>query len=276
MNSERSRKPHSSAELNEGLSASPWLDKVVWLTGASSGLGESFAKTAASTGCKLVLTARRADKLQSIADEARRSGGKVWCFDADVTNASAVRAAHERIQQETGEDDVLIANAGTHVPTDVASFSVSEYRSVMELNYFGTLNCIEAVLPEMISRHSGHIAGVGSVAGYRGLPRAAAYGASKSALIHFLESIRFDLEQYGITVSVVNPGFIRTPLTDQNDFPMPFLMEPDDAAQAMLKGLLNGSKEVHFPQRFTWQMKLFRILPFPLYHRLVRKIVYKK
>ncbi len=251
-----------------------WRNKVVWLTGASGGLGEAFAREAAATGCVLAISARRGEELARVASELNGTGAKVHCFPLDLTDRESIKRVVGEISASLGPIEVLVANAGTHQPTDVGAFTTDEYRKLFELNLFATLNCIEAVLPGMRDRRSGQIVGVASVAGYRGLPKAAAYGASKAALAHFLESIRFDVAAFGISVTIVNPGFVRTPLTDKNDFPMPFLMEPQPAARAMLRGILSGENEVHFPKRFTWIMKTLRVLPFPVYQWLVRKMVY--
>lgn len=251
-----------------------WRDKVVWITGASGGLGEAFARELAAEGCVMAISARRGDELHRIAADLNAKGGRVHPFPLDLRVGGDVARVSAEIASKLGVIDVLIANAGTHQPTDVSHFSTDEYRELFELNLFATLRCIEAVLPSMVARRSGQIVGVASVAGYRGLPKAAAYGASKAALTHFLESIRFDLEPFGIGVTVVNPGFVKTPLTDKNDFPMPFLMEAAPAARAMLRGVQSGQREVHFPKRFTWIMKTFRVLPYPLYHWLVRRAVY--
>lgn len=254
------------------VSEAYWQGKVVWLTGASSGLGEHAARELAATGCRLAITSRRADRLEELA---RKLGGegRVLVAAADVTSLAEVQRAHDRIRSACGDVDVLIANAGTHVPDHISSISVDAVREIFEVNFFGALNCVSTVMPRMLERKSGHIAAVASVAGYRALPRAAAYGASKAALIHFMDSIRFDCERAGIAVSVVNPGFVRTPLTDKNTFSMPFLMEPDAAARIMCRGIARRAMEVHFPARFSMLMKLFRVLPYPVYHRLVKRVV---
>lgn len=244
-------------------------NKTIWLIGASSGIGEAFAEVAAAHGCRLVLSARREDKLKKVA---KKCNDAVY-YPLDVTDQESVNKIAKTIEKEVGQIDIVVANAGTHIPTDVKNFDVSDYRKIMEVNYFGVLHTIQSVLPSFIERGSGHIVAVSSVAGYRGLPRSAAYGASKSAVTHFCESLRLDVEPLGLFVSVVSPGFVRTPLTDKNDFPMPFLMEPEDAAIAMFAGVEDRKKEIHFPFRFTYLMKLFRILPFCVYHWLVKKTV---
>jgi short-subunit dehydrogenase len=165
--------------------------------------------------------------------------------------------------------DLAILNAGTHLPEQHVAIDATDFETVMRTNYLSLVYGIEAVLPHMLQRGYGHIAGVASVAGYRGLPKAAAYCASKAAAIAALEALRFRLEPKGVSVTIVNPGFVRTPLTDKNDFAMPALIDADEAAALIVRGLAARKREIHFPARFSWFMKALRVLPFPVYHRLV-------
>ena len=243
----------------------------VWVTGASSGIGAALVPVLAARGARVAVSARRRDLLESLAAEWRRGGTDVLVAPVDVTDRAAVIETVGRIEQAWGGLDLALLNAGTHKPPSGPGFDISQFVDVMALNYFGVLFGIEAVLPGMLRRGRGHIAGVASLAGYRGLPTAAAYGASKAALIHVLESLRFDLEPHGIAVTVINPGFIRTPLTDKNRFHMPFLMDVDRAAAVIVAGLERGRKEIHFPRVFSSMLKLARVLPFPLYERIVKR-----
>lgn len=243
--------------------------KVVWLTGASQGIGEALARRLATADCKLAISARRGDVLEKLAGELSRHGPVVRAYPCDVTDREAVSVGASRIMNDLGPVDVLITNAGTYQPTDAREFSATDHESIMRLNYGGTLNCIEAVLPSMISRRSGHVVGVSSLVGYRGLPRSSSYGASKAALINFLECFRFDVQKHGIKVTVVNPGFVKTPLTDRNDFTMPFLVPAERAAEIIIDGIRREKYEVHFPWQLSWIFKLMRIIPFPLYHALI-------
>jgi len=243
----------------------------VWLTGASSGIGAALVPALARRGARVAVSARRGELLESLAAEWRRGGADILVAPVDVTNRDAVIETAHRIEEAWGGIDLAVLNAGGHTPPSGHGFDTSQFVHVMTLNYFGVLYGIEAALPGMLRRGRGHIAGVASVAGYRGLPTAAAYGASKAALIHALESIRFDLEPRGIMVTIVNPGFIRTPLTDKNRFHMPFLMEVDRAAGIIVAGLEHGRKEIHFPRVFSSILKLARVLPYPLYERIVRR-----
>ncbi len=255
-------------------------DKVVWLTGASSGIGEAVARELATSACKLVLSARREQELQSLCDAlepiAKAQGGDVLALPVDITDKQQISQTVDRITNDFGPVDVLIANAGTHIPTEVEAFDSEEYDKLMRVNFSGSIYCIESVLPSMIERKSGHVVGVSSLAAYRGLPKAAAYGASKAALSHFLESLRFDLIAHKVQVTIVNPGFVKTPLTDKNDFEMPFLIDASDAAKIIRRGIEKKKLEIHFPWKFSWLMKLFRILPYPLYHTIIANKVVPK
>jgi short-subunit dehydrogenase len=175
------------------------------------------------------------------------------------------------IETAWGAIDLVIPNAGTHIFTVPEDFNSQEYMSLMQVNFGGMLHCIEAVLPSMLMRGKGTIAPIASLAGYRGLPRAAAYGASKAAMIHFLESIRFHLKPRGLTICIVNPGFVKTPLTDKNDFRMPFLVDAPHAARIICDGIERGKREIAFPFPFNWVLKIARMLPDPLYELLVNR-----
>ena len=243
--------------------------KCVWLTGATSGIGEALAYELAQRGARVALTARRAELLEKIVSDIRARGGSAWAFPGDVTSLEQMKSVVSAIEGSVGPIDLAIPNAGTHIFTVPEQFNSAEYLSIMQLNFGGILFCIEAVLPGMLKRGHGYLAPVASLAGYRGLPRAAAYGASKSAAIHFLESIRFHLKSDGITISIVNPGFVKTPLTDKNDFRMPFLVDAPKAAKIICRGIERGKREIAFPWPFTWVLKIARILPAPLYERIV-------
>jgi short-subunit dehydrogenase len=247
-------------------------DKVVWLTGASSGIGEALAYELARRGARVAVTARRGDVLEQLVEGIRAKGGHAVAFAGDVLNLNQMKSIAALIEGELGPIDVVIPNAGTHLFTVPEQFNSAEYLSLMQLNFGGMLHCIEAVLPKMLERGGGRIAPVASLAGYRGLPRAAAYGASKSAMIHFLESIRFHLKSKGIIISIVNPGFVKTPLTDKNDFYMPFLIDSDTAAKTICAGIERGKREIAFPWPFNWILKLGRFLPDPVYEKIVDQL----
>jgi short-subunit dehydrogenase len=243
--------------------------KRVWLTGASTGIGRAVALELAACGAVCGLTARSKQTLQTLGKEIESLGGRAIVLPGDVTDANRMKAIVAELEAQLGGVDILIANAGTHVFTQPERFDAREYLALMDLNYGGMLRCIEAVLPAMLKRGSGRIVGVSSLAGFRGVPRAAAYGASKAAMINFLESIRFHLALSNVQVTIVNPGFVRTPLTDKNDFRMPFLIDADRAARIICSGIARGRDEIAFPIPFSWMIKALRILPYPLYRKIM-------
>jgi short-subunit dehydrogenase len=246
-------------------------NKVVWLTGASSGIGEALTRELVKRGAKVAITARRAEILESLRADVAGGLDAIRCFPGDVEDLTQMKKIVDSIESTFGEIDLAIPNAGTHIFTVPESFNSEEYLALMRLNFGGMLHCIEAVLPRMLARGRGYIAPVASLAGYRGLPRAAAYGASKSAMIHFLESIRFHLRPKGITISIVNPGFVKTPLTEKNDFKMPFLVDAERAARIICGGIERRKREIAFPFPFSWVLKVARMLPAPVYERIVNQ-----
>ncbi|HXQ50775.1 MAG TPA: SDR family NAD(P)-dependent oxidoreductase [Stellaceae bacterium] len=245
------------------------MRRSAWITGASSGIGRALALELARAGTNVAVSARRGDALDRLAAEA--APGRIAPYPVDVTDAAAMARTAEAIEAATGPLDLAVFNAGTHEPVAVENFDPVPFRRLMEINYLGAVNGIAAVLPRFIARRAGQIAVVSSVAGYRGLPQAAAYGPTKAALINLCEALKLDLDRHGVSISVINPGFVRTPLTDRNRFPMPFLMEAEDAARRIVAGLDKGSFEITFPRRFTFMVKLARMLPYGLYFRLVRR-----
>lgn len=245
--------------------------KVVWITGASSGIGRYLSIELARRGAACAITARRLEVLEQVVAESvtiQRGcevPGRLIAFPGDVQNLAELRQIENGIRSSLGKIDILIANAGTYLPSNPLQFNASEYMAQMQLNYGGLLNCLEVVLPDMLERKAGQIVGMASLTGYRGLPRAAAYGASKAAIINFLESARFYLKRAGLSVTIINPGFVRTPLTDKNDFQMPFLTEPEHAARIICNGIARRKREVAFPFIFALFAKFMRIIPAPLY-----------
>lgn len=246
--------------------------KCVWLTGASSGIGEALAYELAQRGARVALTARRGELLEEMVSKIRQNRGEAWSFPGDVLDLEQMKNVVASIERDVGPIDVAIPNAGTHLFTQPEQFNSAEYLSIMRLNYGGVLHCLEAVIPRMLARGSGHLAPVASLAGYRGLPRAGAYGASKAALIHFMESIRFHLKPKGLTITVVNPGFVKTPLTDKNDFYMPFLISAEKSAKIICSGIERGKRTVAFPRLFSWIVASGKFLPAPVYEKIVDQL----
>ncbi len=250
--------------------------EIIWITGASSGIGEAVALRLAqgSPHRVIVISARSTEKLKALEEQIVQCGATGVVKSVDVTDREAVLKAGREIHEEFGAVHTLITSAGNFIPSEPGEeFPSEEYVGQMRVNYEGTLYALEAVVPDMVERGRGTIGIVSSVVGYRGLPRAAAYAASKAALIAFTESMRFHLEPKGIQVSVINPGFVKTPLTDKNDFPMPFIVSSEEAAKHIVNGLERGRDEIHFPKIFSWLLKLLRIIPFPVYKFLIRNTV---
>lgn len=230
---------------------------VAWITGASSGIGRELAHLLDQRIGKVVVSARSAGKL----DELANAGRGLKPYPLDVTDADAVGQCVDVVERECGPIDLAVLNAGTWTILDKADLDLEAIRRGVEVNYMGVVNALAALVPRMRERGAGHIAIVASVAGYRGLPRAAAYGPTKAALINLAETLRGELEPFGITVSLVNPGFVDTPMTRGNRFPMPSLMPAPDAARALLSGLEKRQYEIVFPRGFVRSVKLLRIVP---------------
>ena len=245
----------------------PW--KLVWITGASTGIGREVALQLAARGVVVAVSARSAEKLSDM-------GANVKPYPLDVTDAAAVQKTIDRIENELGPIDMALMAAGAYAPVDLNSFSSEPFSKMMGVNFLGVVNCIASLLPVMRRRKRGRIAWIASVAGYRGLPKAAGYGPSKAALINLAESIAPELAIQGIEVSVVNPGFVATPMTSKNDFPMPFLMTPQDAARRTIEGLAAGKFEVAYPTRFVAILKIARVLPYSMYFWLIKRGVLTK
>ena len=242
----------------------------VWLTGASSGIGEALVPELTRRGARVAVTARRAERLEDLARGWRANGGDILVVAGDMSRRDDVLETYRRIEAAWAGVDVAIFNAGSHSPPSGPGLDSRQFSDLVALNYLGPIFGIEAVLPGMLARRRGQIVGMASVAGYRALPTAAAYGASKAALNFALDALRFDLEPRGISVTVVNPGFVKTPLTDRNTFRMPFLMPVDRAVSVMVRDIERDRRESRFPIVFTSALKLMRVLPYPIYERLIR------
>lgn len=238
----------------------------MWITGASTGIGRELALKLAARGIQVAASARSASRLASL-------GSGITPYPLDVTDADAVAETVALIERELGPIDLAVLGAGTYTPLTADQFSTAAMRSTLETNLMGVVHGMAELLPRMRQRGRGHVSFIASVAGYRGLPKAFAYGASKAALINMAESLQPELARAGIALSVINPGFVETPMTAQNDFPMPFLMKPDAAADRIIAGLVKGKFEIAFPRRFVAIMKLARILPYSVYFWLMRRFV---
>ena len=248
-----------------------WQDKVVMITGASSGIGGALAIEVAKRGAKLGLVARRAEALAEIAERIKAGGGRALILPADVRDADSLRQAAERLQSDLGPVDVLIANAGVGPTRDGSDLDAAEVSNVININVVGAANSVAAVIPEMVARGQGHLVAISSLAGYRGVPKSAAYCASKAAVSAFFESLRLDLEPKGIAVTIIHPGFIKTPLTAGREAQMPFLMELDDAVQKIVSAIEKHKKSYAFPWQLATIVRAGMIMPIWMYDRIARK-----
>lgn len=244
------------------------ITRCVWITGASSGIGLALAERMMRDGWVVAGSARSAAALQTLESKYE---GRFFAYPLDVTDEAAAAATVARILEERGRLDLAVLAAGTHIPVEIENFRVETFRSLIDINLMGVVNCLAAVAPGFTAARSGHIAVVSSVAGYGGLPTASAYGATKAALINMTEALKPDFDRNGVKLQLVCPGFVRTPLTDKNTFPMPFLMEPEDAAEAFYRGLQSDRFEITFPRVFAILLRCLNALPYGLYFRLVRR-----
>ena len=245
--------------------------KRVWIIGASSGIGAACAQALLNAGAKVALSSRRIERLEQIAHAAKPE--QTLILPVDVTDKQQIHSAHQSIMQTWGGLDLLLFVSGVYVPLRADDFDIKAAEQTIDANLLGPMRAVAAVLPDMLAEHSGHIAIVGSVAGYSGLPKALAYGPSKAGIINFCETLYYDLLPLGVSVHMISPGFVATEATAQNDFEMPALITADQAATEILSGIQKGEFDIHFPKRFSGFLKFLRILPYPLYFWIVRRFV---
>ena len=244
-------------------------DKTIWITGASTGIGRALAIKFAKNGWNVAASARR----ENLLKELEELNQNIYSFPLDVTDKEKCKEVFKKIEDKFKTIDISFFSTGTWDPGKEKEIDVKQIENVMKVNFFGTLNCIKSVEKYYRNKRSGHISIVSSIAGYRGLPNSTGYGPSKSALNNLAESLFFDFKRYGVRVSLISPGFIKTPMTDKNDFKMPFLRTTDFAADKIYEGLVNSNKfEIHFPKQLTLILKLLRILPYTLYLKLISKL----
>ena len=243
--------------------------KKIWITGASSGIGKAVAEKFASEGWRVAVSARRKEILENMAKNQN-----IFSFPLDVTDQEQINNIFKNILSEFGSLDLCLFSSGTYEPKDEQKIDPEKIRNVINVNLLGVIDCVKAIEEYFKNKKSGHISIVSSIAGYRGLPNSSGYGPSKAALTNFCESIYFDFKKFGVRVSVISPGFIKTPLTEKNEFPMPFLKTVDYAADKVFNGLVKTNAfEIHFPKGLTLTLKFLRILPYKIYLFLVDKLV---
>jgi len=243
--------------------------KKIWITGASSGIGKALAQKFSSEGWKVAISARRKEILDEMAKDKN-----IISFPLDVTNLDQVNNVFTKIINDFGNIDLCVFSSGTYDPKLEQEINIKQNKFVMETNFFGVLHCIKSVEKYFKDKKNGHISIVSSVAAYRGLPNSSGYGPSKAALTNLSESLYFDFKKYNVRISLISPGFIKTPLTDKNEFPMPFIKSPEFAANKMYNGLTKSKAfENHFPKELTLFLKFLRILPYNIYLFLISKFL---
>jgi short-subunit dehydrogenase len=235
--------------------------QVAVVTGASSGIGRALARRLAALGCRVGLVARQAEPLRDLADEITRGGGRAAFETCDVGDRAQTVAAIRGLAERLGPVDLLVANAGVGMPTIVEPLNVADTETMCRVNFLGVVYAVEAVLPDMLRRGSGHLAAVSSLGAYKGMPGESGYCASKAAVSTYLEGLRIQLRDRGIAVTTVCPGFVRTPMTEINDFHMPWLLTADQAAGKIVRALARRRKVYNFPWQTTLLMKLTRWAP---------------
>ena len=242
--------------------------KNIWITGASSGIGKALAIKFANEGWQVAASARRESLLKELSNQYTN----IQSFPLDVTDSDKCKSVFKDIIEKFENIEICVFGTGIHDPQSEKKFNLEKIKKIMEVNFFGTMNSINSVYDYFGQREVGQISIISSVAGYRGLPAAGAYCASKSALTSFAESLHFEMKRKNVRVSLISPGFIKTPMTDQNDFPMPMIKSPEFAADQIYNGLIKKSGfEIHFPKVFTFFMKFLRILPSGIYFKFLEK-----
>ncbi len=254
-----------------------WKDKIVFLTGASSGIGAALALEIAKCGATLGLLARREDLLKELAEKCERNGGKTRFFAVDVTDANAVAEAAKSLRNEFGKIDVLIANAGIGGnDSETRNLNAQAVAQVINVNLLGAVNAVSAVLPAMLENKSGQLVAISSLAGFRGLPKSAAYSASKAGMTAFFESVRLDVQTKGVAVTIIQPGFIKTPLTSGRNNKMPFLMELEDSIPHFLRAIEKRKRFAAFPWQLATFVRLGKIFPAWLYDRIFGRAQFRE
>ena len=244
-----------------------WAAQRVWIIGASSGIGAALATMLLQRGAHVAVSARRAEALQAVA--AGHDKARVLAFD--LNDDAAFAAAADNLFKAWGGIDLVVFSAGAYAPMRAWQLDANDIDRLLAINLRAPMAAAARLIPQLLKQGNGALAFVSSVAGYRGLPKAAAYGPTKAALINFAETLYLDLTPRGLSVYLINPGFVATPMTAANDFEMPALISPQQAAEEIIAGFGRGGFEIHFPRRFTWWLKLLRLLPYSLYFALVRR-----
>lgn len=247
-------------------------NKNIWIIGCSSGIGEAVAKELAASGATLALSARRETKLNKICNNLE---GKHTVLPLDISNPKEVKKAVESLRSKWKKIDIIINFAALYYPGDMVKLESTKTKKLIEVNLTSSFYLAEYALPHLIEQGEGQLVFCGSVAGYMGLPGGQPYSATKAAIINMSESLYLEMKKSktNVDIKLINPGFVKTPMTEKNDFEMPMVLQPEQAAKAISKGLLASKFEIHFPRKFTNIMKFLEILPYGIYFRLAKKIV---
>ena len=248
-----------------------FLEKRIWVIGASSGIGEACATALIALGAKVALSSRRAERLNALAQFGDKK--QTLVLPLDIAHQEQLESAYQSILKNWGGLDLLLFVSGVYTPLRADNFDFAIAQKTIDVNLLGPMRAVGVVLPNMLKAHAGHIAIVGSVAGYSGLPKALAYGPSKAGIINFCETLYYDLLPQGVSVHMISPGFVATEATAQNDFEMPALITANEAAKEILEGIQAGKFDIHFPKRFSGFLKFLRILPYPIYFWIIRRFV---
>jgi len=245
----------------------PWNECRIWVIGASTGIGAATAKALLNAGARVAISARKAAALAEVGE----GNPRVLIEPLDFTDSAQVAAAWDRVRSAWGGIDLVLIVAGSHAEIRAWDLTEANAMALLKTNLHGVIGTVATVMPALLAQGKGALGIVASVAGYRGLPKALIYGASKAALINFTETLYLDLHPRGFGVYLINPGFVKTPLTDHNDFKMPHLISANQAATSLIEGLRAGEFEIAFPKAFTRQLKLLRLLPYRWYFALIHR-----
>ena len=245
--------------------------RIAWITGGGSGIGRALALELSGLGYRVVVSGRNREPLEQVAAQA--ADGEILPMPADVTRRDELDRVVSDIEERLGPIQLAVLNAGAYKPMGLEAFDADLFQQIIEVNYLGAINCLNALLPKMLDRRQGEILITASLSGYRGLPQAAPYGASKAALISMAESLHPELKKQGVKLRLINPGFVRSRLTDKNDFYMPFLISPEQAAREIVKRLPRNSFEIAFPTPFAAILKFMRCLPYKLYFHFIKRLI---
>jgi len=244
------------------------MEKKIWITGASTGIGKALAIKFSNEGWTVAVSARRENLLLNLC----KVNPNIHSFPLDVSNSEETKITFENIIKKLNDIDLCVFATGIYDPNTEKEINIQKMQEVMKINFFGTVNCVKAIEKNFKDKKKGHISIVSSVAGYGGLPNSSGYGPSKAALINLAESLYFDFKKYNVRVSLISPGFIKTPMTDKNKFKMPFIKSAEYAANKIYNGLIKSNAfEITFPKELTLIMKVFKILPYRIYFYLISK-----